>query len=530
MAISILQVYNYTPILTCYLPTCHFYIPLPGSGIEKQKFKTHIITHLRSSLSFFFCFFLRWGPLVHETANRRKQRLYLSDQTDGSEPNKLVLVTAEVAKPRLSSSEAVSSWGEQARSPHISPPLKTLVHPGEVNKLLDVPQHASVVVTHSDTPNVYVWNFDAQPDRGAALAAKTNDSRKPSVADAILSGHTDNAEFALGTCTVEPFIASGGKDTNVLVWNLQDCSTSLTSGSSPSESSQIAPRAILKGHNKTVEDVAFMPGSKDELMSVADDFSLLFWDLRAGLAPVGRVGRAHGERDVHCCDWSAHRPVNVVTGAQDGGVRVWDRRNLGGAQLVLNHHSEAVMNVEWSPHRPGLFATGADDGLVCLWDLDAKVIDGDGAGVTKQRMKVAAPPQLLFQHAGHQSPVVDFCWNPEDPWTVLSASVDVASSGGGTLQIWRVSDLIYRTDEEIMAELEPFRDYIVTGDEAKLEAAARAVGAAAAASAPAAVAAAAPAAVVAVEGAATADGDAGAAEDAKKEDAGNAVAVAMDVS
>ncbi|KAG7669334.1 hypothetical protein Ndes2437B_g05480 [Nannochloris sp. 'desiccata'] len=410
----------------------------------------------------------RWGPLVHETHTRRKQRLYLSDQTDGSEPNKLVLVTAEVAKPRLSSSEAVSSFSEQARSPHISGPLKTLVHPGEVNKLLDIPQYPSLVVTHSDTPDVYVWNFDAQPDRGGALAARTYDSRNPSVADAILKGHEANAEFALGTSNVEPLVASGGKDTNVLVWSLEDASTCLTAISSPGKSPEINPRNTQKGHFKTVEDVAFRPGSKDELMSVADDYSILFWDLRAGQQPVGRVSRAHGERDVHCCDWSPHKPMHVVTGAQDGGVRVWDKRNLGGALVTLNHHTDAVMNVEWSPHREGMFATGADDGLVCLWDLDANTIDGEGPGAAK-RAKVAAPPQLLFQHAGHQSPVVDFCWNPLDPWTLLSASVDVASSGGGTLQLWRVSDMIYRSEEEIMNELEPYKEYIVTGDEEKLE-------------------------------------------------------------
>ena len=412
--------------------------------------------------------------MVHETNLRRKQRLFLSEQTDGSEPNKLVLVTAEIAKPRLESSEAVSSWGEQARSPHISAPLKTLVHPGEVNKLLDIPQHPNVVVTHSDTADVFVWNFDAQPDRGAALQARAYDSRNPSIADAILKGHEANAEFALGTCTVSPLVASGGKDTCVLVWNLEDCSTVMTAKSSPGKSPEIYPRAILRGHNKTVEDVAFCPGSKDELMSVADDYSILFWDLRAGLAPVGRVARAHGERDVHCCDWSAHRQVQVVTGAQDGGVRVWDRRNLGGAQVVLNHHSDAVMNVEWSPHRAGLFATGADDGLVCIWDLDNKVADGDGPGAAK-KLKVAAPSQLIFQHSGHQSPVVDFCWNPIEPWTLMSASVDVASSGGGTLQCWRVSDLIYRSEEDIMGELEPYKDYIVTGDESKLDAAKRTV-------------------------------------------------------
>lgn len=385
-----------------------------------------------------------------------------------SEPNKLVLAAAEIAHPRSASAEALSTWSEQARSPHVSPPLKTVVHPGEVNKLLDVPGHPSIVVTHSDTPNVYVWNFDKQKNRGPELGSKNSDSRIPSAADAILKGHQANAEFALGTSTAEPLVASGGKDAQVLVWSLEDDGTILAANESSTRGSvELQPRVVLKGHNKTVEDVTFLPGSVHELASVADDFNILFWDARAGTAPVARVPRAHGERDLHCCDWSALRPTQVVTGAQDGGVRVWDKRNLGGALLVLNHHSDAVMNVEWSPHKPGLFATGADDGLVCIWNLDAGPPDGDHPNPSK-RQKVAAPYQLLFQHSGHQSPVVDFCWNPNDPWTVMSASVDGPSSGGGTLQLWRVSDLVYRSEEAIMGELEPYKDFIVTGDESKL--------------------------------------------------------------
>jgi len=30
-----------------------------------------------------------------------------------------------------------------------------------------------------------------------------------------LVGHTEDAEFALGMCSSEPLVASGGKDTNV---------------------------------------------------------------------------------------------------------------------------------------------------------------------------------------------------------------------------------------------------------------------------------------------------------------------------
>ena len=36
-----------------------------------------------------------------------------------------------------------------------------------------------------------------------------------SIPDLELVGHTDDAEFALGMCSAEPLVASGGKDKNV---------------------------------------------------------------------------------------------------------------------------------------------------------------------------------------------------------------------------------------------------------------------------------------------------------------------------
>lgn len=42
-----------------------------------------------------------------------------------------------------------------------------------------------------------------------------SDKQKLSVADLVLTGHTDLAQFALGMSSAEPLVASGGMDTNV---------------------------------------------------------------------------------------------------------------------------------------------------------------------------------------------------------------------------------------------------------------------------------------------------------------------------
>ncbi|CAK9144126.1 unnamed protein product [Ilex paraguariensis] len=72
------------------------------------------------------------------------------------------------------------------------------------------------------------------------------------------------------------------------------------------------------------------------------------------------------------------------------------------------------------------------------------------------------PPGLFFKHAGHRDKVVDFHWNASDPWTIVSVSDDgETSGGGGTLQIWRMTDLLYRPEEEVLAELYQFKDHVI---------------------------------------------------------------------
>ncbi len=50
--------------------------------------------------------------------------------------------------------------------------------------------------------------------------------------------------------------------------------------------------------------------------------------------------------------------------------------------------------------------------------------------------------------------VVDFQWHGGDPYTMVSVS---ESGEGGTLQVWRISDMIWRPIDEVLAELEQHR-------------------------------------------------------------------------
>lgn len=419
----------------------------------------------------------RWGPQFEHGNHKNRQRLYLSEQTDGTVPNTLVIANCEIVKPRVAAAEYISAFNEEARSPFVKK-HKTILHPGEVNRIRELPQSNRIVATHTDCPEVFIWDIEAQPNRHAVLGAAVS---RP---DLILTGHQDNAEFALAMCPAEPFVLSGGKDKSVVLWSIQDHISTLAtdsettkppgsggsiikSNSNPSEgndkpadSPSIGPRGIFHGHEDTVEDVQFCPSSAQEFCSVGDDSCLILWDARVGFSPVVKVEKAHNA-DLHCVDWNPHDQNLILTGSADNSVCMFDCRNLtsGGVGSPIHKfedHKAAVLCVQWCPDKSSVFGSSAEDGLLNIWDHQLVGKKKEGGPRTP-----TSASGLFFKHAGHRDKVVDFHWNASDPWTVVSVSDDCdVSGGGGTLQIWRMSDMIYRDEDAVLAELRNFKSHV----------------------------------------------------------------------
>jgi len=51
----------------------------------------------------------RWGPQMESHTYKNKQRLYLSERTDGSAPNTLLVMNAEVIRPRVAAAEHIAN-------------------------------------------------------------------------------------------------------------------------------------------------------------------------------------------------------------------------------------------------------------------------------------------------------------------------------------------------------------------------------------------------------------------------------------
>ncbi|XP_042004217.1 WD-40 repeat-containing protein MSI4-like isoform X2 [Salvia splendens] len=405
----------------------------------------------------------RWGPVLERGAQKNIQRLYLSEQTDRTQPNTLIIANCDVVKCRVASESHIANINEDARSPHVKT-YKTILHPGEVNRIRELHQNKNIIATHTDCPEVFIWDVEAQPNRHAILGAE--DSRP----DLVLSGHQDNAEFALAMCRAVPFVLSGGKDKSVVLWSIQDHVSTLANAGTQSaetassivkaaDNSTVGPRGIFQGHTDTVEDVQFSPSSSQQFCSVGDDSCLIIWDARIGSDPVDKVEKAH-DADIHCVDWNSHDENYILTGSEDNTVCMFDRRNISASGVGIpvhkfSGHNAAVLSVQWSPDKCSVFGSSAEDGLLNIWDYE-KVGQKEDTGSDPD-----TPAGLFFKHAGHRDKVVDFHWNVDDPWTIASVSDDGEfADGGGTLQIWRMTDLLSRPQDEVLAELEKFKDHV----------------------------------------------------------------------
>ena len=156
----------------------------------------------------------RWGAVLERNEFKHKQRLYLSEQTDGSAqyPNTLVVTNVDVVKRRVAAAEHLA-FEEESRSPFVKS-WKKIIHPGEVNKIREFEARPSLLVTHTDAPELFVWDTETQPHRKTIASAADSEAdreRAPSTPDLALVGHEENAEFALAVRRDAFEVASGGR-------------------------------------------------------------------------------------------------------------------------------------------------------------------------------------------------------------------------------------------------------------------------------------------------------------------------------
>eukprot|EP00172_Hildenbrandia_rubra_P004366 Plantae.Rhodophyta-Hildenbrandia_rubra.ctg869.p1 GENE.Plantae.Rhodophyta-Hildenbrandia_rubra.ctg869~~Plantae.Rhodophyta-Hildenbrandia_rubra.ctg869.p1 ORF type:complete len:473 (+),score=62.49 Plantae.Rhodophyta-Hildenbrandia_rubra.ctg869:425-1843(+) len=380
--------------------------------------------------------------------------LYLAERTGDHQDkaNTLLFYSVRVRKEFATKFEDVNKgWTNDYRSAddNSCPDFqlkKRIIHNGEVNRVRCLKR--DWVATHTDGPEIYVWDMAKQPHRDAQTSKELY-----STPTLTLTGHDGPAEYAMATIATEDdssvWVASGGRDLKVQLWKLED---------SESMGSTIDPSVTFEGHSGTVEDVTFCPKESNLLASVGQDEGILFWDARSPRKCTTQVERAH-DGDMIAVDWGPVDNNCLLTGGQDNFVKLWDRRYLYDANGIatplaeLGEHTDQILGVQWNPVVPLVLMSHSEDGMVIIWDLSrldktpvVSAAPGKSGGVIQ--------PGVLFRHCGHRYRVADAQWLPDenDPWCMTSISED-KNGEGSTLQIWRMFDVIHRDADEFKSEM-----------------------------------------------------------------------------
>lgn len=246
-----------------------------------------------------------------------------------------------------------------------------------------------------------------------------------------LYGHKN---LPLALAASNGLLLSGSKDTNAMVWSLEEKKL-LT---------------VLVGHTEPVTAVAFVPKS-DCVLTASSDKTLKLWkptnepEIRSALSSV----IAH-EKDINSVTVSLDGKL-VATGSQDKTAKLWkiDKNVLSPVRSFIGH-KRGVSCVSFSPVERVLVTAGSDKS-VRIWSIDdgsclstftefsspvfctkftfngLQIITGESSGAIKVlRVKTGAPDYV--NDSAHSQRVCGIAF--DDKYNVLTCGED------GRLCIW----------------------------------------------------------------------------------------------
>jgi len=264
-----------------------------------------------------------------------------------------------------------------------------------------------VVAAWSETGTVSVYNLSNCIQKLDEPSGDKNVYREEATPLQSFTGHQGEG-FALDWSPTDlGVLASGDSKKNIHVWKPKE------GGSWEIDSTPFS------SHTDSVEDIRWSPNEKNVMASCSCDKSIKIWDVRAAPTKACMLtqGGAHLS-DVNVLDWNPNDPF-IVSGGDDGMVKVWDLRNFGGISdpvAKFKHHAAAVTSVEWHKDDSTVFASAGEDDQIALWDLAIERDDVEAGDDLKD-----LPPQLLFIHQGMKD-VKEIHWHPKVPGMVMATS------------------------------------------------------------------------------------------------------------
>lgn len=152
--------------------------------------------------------------------------------------------------------------------------------------------------------------------------------------------------------------------------------------------------------------------------------SIKSYDIRDTNHCAWTIEDSHGQlvRDLDC---NPNKQCHIVTGGDDGSIKIWDCRNTKESLFSRNDHNHWIWNVRFNTFHDQLILSSSSDAKVLLTCASSVSSESDATNSAEGgELKEHLADGLLQTFDQHEDSVYCVEWSASDPWIFASLSYD----------------------------------------------------------------------------------------------------------
>ncbi|KAF4034532.1 C4HC2 type zinc-ribbon [Phytophthora infestans] len=149
-------------------------------------------------------------------------------------------------------------------------------------------------------------------------------------------------------------LATAATNGAVVIWNLER------------DGYKHVQERVFNGHRRAVNRICWHTSDWNVLISGSQDGTVKLWDKRGGKVVSTYQPKSESVRDVRASPFHSNK---FAAAFENGIVQVWDMRKNSQAELKFTAHKGLVLSIDWHPTDANVLASGGRDRYVKIWEL-----------------------------------------------------------------------------------------------------------------------------------------------------------------